>query len=41
MTVVAPHVFINADDTHTFEPGWIVDEYALAFALDSGVGGIP
>lgn len=23
---VAPHVFINTDDTHAVEPGWIIDQ---------------
>ena len=23
---VAPHVFIHANDTHAFTPGWIVDQ---------------
>ena len=23
---VAPHVFIHANDTHAFEPGWIIDQ---------------
>ena len=23
---VAPHVFIHANDTHAFKPGWIVDQ---------------
>ena len=38
---MTPHVFIHPDDTHAFEPGWIVDERALAFAQDSGISGIP
>ena len=36
---VAPHVFIHPDDTHAIEPSQVVDEYALAFGQDSGVGG--
>ena len=36
---VAPHVFIHSDDAHAVEPSWVVDERALAFSQDSGVGG--
>ncbi len=25
---VAPHVFINANDTHAFKPSWIIDQQA-------------
>ena len=28
---VAPHVFIHANDTHAYKPGWIDDESAQAF----------
>ena len=38
---VTINVFINTDDTHAIEPSQVVDEYALAFGQDSGVGGIP
>ena len=38
---VAPHVFIHANDTHPLETIRIIDEHALAFTQDSGVGGIP
>ena len=36
---MAPHVFIHPDDTHAIEPSRVVDERALAFGQDSGVGG--
>lgn len=36
---VAPHVFIHADDTHAVEPSRVVDQWALFFGQDSGVGG--
>ena len=36
---VTINVFINTDDTHAIEPSQVVDEYALAFGQDSGVGG--
>ena len=38
---VAPHVFINADDTHAFAPCWIIDQQARPFGQDSSVRGIP
>ena len=38
---VAPHVFINANDTHAVEPSWIIDQQTLAFTQDGGVVGIP
>jgi len=28
---VAPHVFINANDTHAFTPSWIIDQQARPF----------
>ena len=36
---VAPHVFINANDTHPLEPCWNIDHQARPFSQDSGVGG--
>ena len=32
-------MFIHPDDTHTIEPSRVVDERALAFGQDSGIGG--
>ena len=34
-------MFIHADDTHAVEPSRVVDERALAFGQDSGVGPLP
>lgn len=36
---VAPHVFINANDTMTFTPSWIINQLARPFGQDSSIGG--
>ena len=36
-----PHMFINADHTHTLKTRRVGNEHAPAFVQDSGVGGIP
>ena len=38
---VAPHVFINANDTHPLETCWIIDQQTRPFSQDSSVSGIP
>jgi len=36
---VAPHVFIHANNAHTFKPCWIIDQQARPFSQDSSVSG--